>query len=204
MATQGPNIAGTGADAGFGGGSATWASPGNITADDGSIATASLTSGAGSASTYLVASNFGFSIPAGATIDGVFCEAEVRARNAADDAYFSTQLLCGSGTGGSSNGTMASDLIAATYTVYTNGSSTDKWLIASELTPTNINDSAFAFRFYVAMQAIEQDIQVDFVRITVYYTEASGGGNFFALLRKLWNWWKGPKCQVSTWRPATV
>lgn len=73
MATAGPNNAGTGADDSSIGSSA-WSLPGNITADDNSLSQA-----AGSTATspttltthYLKATNFGFAIPAGATINGI-------------------------------------------------------------------------------------------------------------------------------------
>jgi len=173
MATAGPNIAGTGTNGGFGG--VSWTDPGNITADDATRASVWLTTGTPE-SDYLVASNFGFSIPAGAAIDGVLVEVEARARTSPDDAYFSSpQLLSGGFTGSSGTGTVNSDLIAATDTIYTNGGSTDKWTIPTHLTPTNVNDSSFGYRLRVAVQTIDQDVQVDQVRITVYYTEASGG-----------------------------
>ena len=173
MATAGPNIAGTGANGGFGG--VSWIDPGNITADDATRASVTLTTGTPE-SDYLVASNFGFSIPAGAAIDGVLVEAEARTRTSPDDAYFSAkQLLSGGFTGSSGTGTMNSDLLGTTDAIYTNGGATDKWTIPTYLTPTNVNDSSFGFRFSVGVQTIDQDVQVDQVRITVYYTEASGG-----------------------------
>jgi len=68
MATQGPNDPGTiVSDPTVG--ISEWANPGNASADDGANASASL--GAGAQTEYLLATNFGFSIPSGATIDGI-------------------------------------------------------------------------------------------------------------------------------------
>jgi hypothetical protein len=66
MSVAGPTIAGTGADGG--GVNVAWVNPGNITANDGSFATAALNA---SFSNELKATNFNFAIPAGATIISV-------------------------------------------------------------------------------------------------------------------------------------
>lgn len=65
--TVGPNIAGTGADGG--GVNVAWVNPGNVTANDSVFATAALN--VGLHTNELLATNFGFAIPAGATINGI-------------------------------------------------------------------------------------------------------------------------------------
>ena len=65
--TVGPNSPGTGTNVVVGG--TAWSNPGNITASDNSYASVSLTFFA--TSDALVATNFGFSIPGTATIDGI-------------------------------------------------------------------------------------------------------------------------------------
>src|SRR4051812_31719459 len=73
MPTQGPRSPGTGAeDTSYG--TITWSNPGNILASDNSRATAAL--GSTQLTHYLKASNFGFTIPAGATILGILVEIE--------------------------------------------------------------------------------------------------------------------------------
>ena len=62
MAVQGPTICGTGTD---GGGPNAWASPGNITQNDGSFASVTIAS---ATSNELKATGYGFNIPAGATV----------------------------------------------------------------------------------------------------------------------------------------
>ncbi len=66
--TAGPRNAGAGATSGSGTG---WTNPGGITADDTSYATVGVSSWSGSTSEYLQGTNYGFNIPAGATIDGI-------------------------------------------------------------------------------------------------------------------------------------
>lgn len=72
--TLGPNGTGTGADDASVG-TITWSNPGNITASDNTYAT-NLTGCITSVSHYLKATNFGFSVPAGATITGITVEIE--------------------------------------------------------------------------------------------------------------------------------
>ena len=68
MSVAGPTIAGTGADGG--GVNTAWSNPGNITANDGAVASAPL-SGFGIVTNELLAKQFGFNIPAGATVSSV-------------------------------------------------------------------------------------------------------------------------------------
>ncbi len=68
--TAGPTSPGTGADdAAIG--TRTWSNPGNITSSNNTYATATSSGGGNSTTHYLKATNFGFSIPSGATIDGI-------------------------------------------------------------------------------------------------------------------------------------
>jgi hypothetical protein len=67
MSTAGPTIAGTGAD---GGGAVAWSNPGNITANDTTYAVAAVNNAAPT-SNELLATNFGFALPAGAVVSSV-------------------------------------------------------------------------------------------------------------------------------------
>lgn len=74
--TSGPNSAGTGAnDTSFG--SLAWTNPANATSSNNVYATRALSSSTDS--NYLKATNFGFSIPSGATINGITVEIERKA-----------------------------------------------------------------------------------------------------------------------------
>lgn len=77
-------MAGTGAD--DGGGGASWSNPGRITADDGSF-TESVMTGVVTTSNILRASNFGFSIPSGATITGVTANINAHQSAGSDTSY---------------------------------------------------------------------------------------------------------------------
>ena len=84
----GPNMCGSGASLGGPpGAGAAWSNPGYIAAS-GAATSAALNC----YSNYLSASNFGFAIPAGATIYGVFVEASLKAQYASQDNDYSVNL----------------------------------------------------------------------------------------------------------------
>lgn len=175
MASQGPNAAGAGADDASIGTTA-WVNPGNITASDDSRATASL------ATTtvfthYLVASVFGFSIPVGSTIDGIVVEIERSSFAAVASAKDNAIRIVKGGSIGSTDKSSAStwpnnnaDAIA-TY-----GTSSDLW--GKTWTASDINDSTFGMAISAKGNntKVPGKPQVDFIRITVYYTAPAGGG----------------------------
>ena len=76
MATAGPNSTGTVvSDSTVG--TEVWSNPSNATASDDSRATCTIGTGSGTVGEYLKCTNFGFSIPAGSTIDGITVEVEM-------------------------------------------------------------------------------------------------------------------------------
>ncbi|MBA7565729.1 hypothetical protein ES708_07414 [subsurface metagenome] len=141
-----------------------WLTPANVGADD--TAYAEITDknfDSGIYSYRLDATNFGFTIPDGATIDGIVVEFE-RSGAKTDDAL--VQLIVGGIPSGNNNS------VGATWpvgdTIVTFGSSTDLWGLT--LTAADI----MAITFGVAVAAIGNSNnaipQIDFLRITVHYT----------------------------------
>ena len=118
----------------------------------------------------LIAHNFTFGIPAGATIDGV--EVEVERRCFAGSAIDSTIRL--RSTSGTLMGENKGDGTAwpGTATIRTYGGPTDKW--GATLTPAVVNSSAFGVFVSCQATAADTDVGVDFVRMTIYYTESGG------------------------------
>lgn len=174
MASQGPRFAGTGAtlaNAGTSENSDAWVNPGNISADDGSEATiTAATYDSPDISELLVVSNFGFSIPEGSAIDGIVVEIE--RRNSAGAASDNRVQLARGTTFASLVGTNKADLPTDWPTataVATYGSATDTW--SAGLTYADVNSSSFAVMLSVQADAANTDIQVDFIRVTVHYTE---------------------------------
>lgn len=145
-----------------------WVSPTNVGADDGT--TASITAASYDSpdiSQRLHAAGFGFTIPAGSTIDGIVVEIERNnAAGAASDNR--VQLLDAAGAlVGDNKADTALDW-PATLTVATYGGAADTW----NATPTvaMVNDPDFGVSLSVQADAANTDIAVDFIRMTIHYT----------------------------------
>lgn len=180
MASEGPRSGGTFAnDATVG--TVDWSGPSNASASDNSYATSgSGTDPAGITTKYLKATNFGFSIPGGATIDGILVEVEGKHVSATgSDTTSGVKLVKADGTFGIGNKTGGSWTTTDTYRSF--GGASDLW--SNSWTPADINDADFGvgisrtlFREDAATQTVSS---IDHIRITVYYTEAGGGPNWF-------------------------
>lgn len=172
MASQGPRSAGAGANQ-TGVGTVAWSFTGNIVADDGSSASSgTLTSGA--QTNYLVASTFGFSIPAGSTIDGIVVEIKRSDLSSSDNIRDNRIRIVKGGsiqTTDKATATAWPASFAPSYASY--GGSSDLWGTAWTAEDVNAND------FGVAISARSLSVKgfrsaaVDHVRITVYYTEGT-------------------------------
>lgn len=177
--STGPNSPGTTADD-SGVGTVTWTDHANITSSNNGYATAVIPA-VDTITHYLKATNFGFSIPAGATIDGVVVEwerkdADLGGANAKDNAI---RIVKG-GTIGATDKSSASTWPASdAYASY--GSSSDLW--GETLTESDIESSTFgaALSARNVVTSSSSNPYVDHVRITVYYTEAtvSVGGTVY-------------------------
>lgn len=176
MASQGPNFPDSGAslsNAGTSENAEAWVNPGNITADDSSEAViTAATYDSPDISQILVASDFDFTIPTGATIDGIVVE--IMRRNSAGAASDNRVQLA--------TGTTFADLVGdnkadtaldwpTTEANKTYGSSSDTW--NAGLTVSQINAVGFAVFLSVQADAANTDIQVDHIKVTVHYTPAA-------------------------------
>jgi hypothetical protein len=152
FAGTGENLAGIGATA--------WTNPGNIVSDNATDATNN-----GSSSNYLVARNYGLSVPGAATITGITVRIELSEHSPGSETLNArlqdeNGALIGSGKTASVTGT--------TKTVYTYGSTSDLW--GATLTPAIVNDADFGVRFWFTTS---HDIRVDYVTLAVEYTEGT-------------------------------
>lgn len=163
MATTGAKLPGSGTSVARSTATA-WTNPGNITANDGT--TASISSGS-TGSAYLVASNFGFSIPAGSVINGITVVFEA-AESATGSETVSAQLQDDTAT---LQGSVLTQSINGTgLTNYTYGGSANLW--GSTLTVAQINDPDFGVRFWFTTT---HAMTVDTVTMEVTYTEPVSG-----------------------------
>lgn len=165
--TAGPNNAGTGSNVN-GPGTITWSNPGNMTTTGSPYATATLTTRA--TSEYLQGTNYGFTIPANATIDGISVSITRRSSSNAGGNSINdvTVRLLKAGVLSGNNKATTTDwptsLGTANY-----GSETDLW--GTTWTPDQINASNFG----VALSAFNQSsyssrtATVDGIQVTLLF-----------------------------------
>jgi hypothetical protein len=118
--------------------------------------------------------NFGFTIPSGATIDGITVEIQ-RKSSGTQTSDFLVQLYKGGTLVGSDKASATAyttSLVTASY-----GGASDLW--GTTWTYSDINGSTFG----VALQcqyggASTRTASVDFIRVTVDYTESGGGSTY--------------------------
>lgn len=171
MASEGPNSPGTVVnDTGVG--SVAWSNPSQADTSDGLYATASVIA---SQSNYLKATNFGFALPVGATVVGVVPEFQRKWNGVGPAAPTDTEtkLVKGGTVQGDNKSAGASWSTTEAYVSF--GGASDLWGLA--LTRDDVNASDFG----VVISATGgggagSAIQVNHVRMTVYYTEAAPAG----------------------------
>ena len=174
MASQGPNSPITGAnDTAVG--TAAWTAPATIVSSNNAGAAVSI-GGSGTVTTnYIKATNFGFSIPSGVTIDGIIVEIERKQSTAAEglckDA--TVKLVKGGTVSGNNNADTSTNWPTAdAYKTY--GSSSDLWGLS--WTDSDINAANFGVVLSATITIDPKDgagIYVDHIRITVHYSTAS-------------------------------
>src|SRR5690606_25457729 len=150
-------------------GTINWNNPGNIVAND--AANASLTLNAGVTSRYLVASNFGFTIPTSAIITGVQVDIDKVATGGtlslADVRDNIVRLAVGGAPVGSNLAVNAK--WPTSFTIVGYGGATNLW--GTTLTPAQVNATNFGVYLAITNQGlVSSTAQVDFIRVTIYYT----------------------------------
>jgi hypothetical protein len=166
--SQGPNACGTAANVVSGPGN-NWVNPTNIEINDGNPASVFLNAIAISQS--LQGTNFGFGIPANATINGI----TVVIKKSSFDGNiedFQVKLIKGgslSGTDKANTGTEV--VIGGGFSNFTYGGPADMW--GNTFTPADINASNFGIG-YRAQAPSPSGVDVDFVSIIVTFTVPVG------------------------------
>lgn len=163
MPTQGPSPPATAANVTFG--TISWTNPDGAKAAGGSPASAV---SAGGNTDWLSLTNFGFTVPGGATITDV--SVTVNVRDTVGASPEGVIVLTKDGTtvsGGSVSGIIPGaygDLIAG-------GDPVGYW--ATTLTAAEVNASTFGTMFRAASLASGNNVDVDYVTVTVTYTGGS-------------------------------
>lgn len=161
MANTGNILPGTGENNAATGGTG-WTGPTNIVSDNATDATCN----AAASSQYLVARNFGFTLPAGAVIGGVLVRVEASEHSGGTEPLLA-QLQDASGAliGNEKTTSNEGSISGTTKAVYTYGSTSDVW--GATLTQAIVNDADFGVRFRFNSA---HDVRVDFVTIAIEYT----------------------------------
>lgn len=168
MASQGPLSPGTLADDSAVGTTA-WTSPSNAGASDDSYTTANLTDNA--STHYLKATNHAFTVPAGATINGIVVEAEVKAGSASTVIDGPIKLVKAGSVVGTDKARGGSTFWPTSDAYQTWGSSSDLW--GTTWTVADVNASNFGAVISGVKSGAGSTGSVDHIRITVHYTLAS-------------------------------
>lgn len=164
MATEGPNSPGTVvSDNSYG--NNTWSNPGNAAASDDTRADAATFM---DSTEYLKATNFGFSIPSGATVDGIEVFIERRDINNPGGSMDDRVRIVKGGTVGSTDKADGATEWPTTDGTATYGSSSDKW--GETWTRTDINATDFGMVLASTDGGGSGAPEVDHISITVHYT----------------------------------
>lgn len=178
MASSGPLYPATTADDSSIG-TRTWSSPNNAQADDSSYASASNLAAAAD-SHYLKCTNYSFSIPSGATINGIVVEVKKGAAGVGDVVLDKAIRLVKGGTIQTTDKSSGSNWSDSSHVYATYGSSSDLW--GATWTDTDINASNFGAAIAATLSSSHATAEVDAVRITVYYTVAGAADSGFFLV----------------------
>lgn len=150
---------------------ATWTNINNIKVDDGAFATVSVLHGATSSTAQ--GTNFGFAIPATATINGILVE--IKGFVTGGGSGFGGNTVAQLVKAGAAVGSTVFNSLSGSSAYIAFGSSTFLW--GSTWAPADINASNFGVNFIVKNPSLvgTAAFSVDAVRITVFYTDTSTG-----------------------------
>jgi len=175
MASQGPNSFSTYTSNNSNGGTYTWTNINNISSSDDNYGYSAV--GPGGASYQMLLTGFGFSIPSGATINGITASIErKKTGNAGSSIKDSLIKLI---KGGVVSGTDKKSGLnwPTTETVATYGGSSDLWGLT--LTHTDVNDANFGIAVAISCFGAKFPAtgNIDLITLTVDYTTGGGGGS---------------------------
>jgi hypothetical protein len=163
MASIGPLSPGTVVDSADVG-TVSWSNPDNAKVSDNTYAVNVLSY---NLSHYLKATNFGFSIPSWATIDGIKVEVEGKVNTVGNKV-----ISCKLQKNNSGVGSIKINSNISTEDAYHDfGSSSDMW--GESWSPSDINNSGFGVSYLFNSSTFGVIVYIDHIRITVYYTEAT-------------------------------
>lgn len=160
-ADAGPNSPGTLSGTG-------WTNPSNAASNNNSFATVAGSGPPGTKTNYLLASNFGFSIPATATILAVRMEIEFVDGSGNDGQLTDCQLL----KAGVASGSVKTGNVNSAGTGYATAGNLTNDLWGATLTPADVNHSGFGVQVrFEDISGEGYSFSVDHIRLTVHYED---------------------------------
>lgn len=172
MASQGPNNPTSAVNDGT---FVDWTNPTNVYSSNDSYTTVAAAARRRVDTSALLVTGFGFTIPAGSTINGIQVDVERKKSTSAAGTSCSDSLISLTKDGSSNTGSTADTNAWPTTEAYqTFGDATDLW--STTWTVAEINDANFGFMFsavLIGSSTTGITASVDHVRITVHYTEAA-------------------------------
>lgn len=169
MPSQGPNLPDSGAN-NTGAGQTAWVAASSITGDDGFEASATLSGS--NTSNYLVGTDFDFTIPIGATIDGILVEWKRRSTlTTAEVKDVEVRLWVDGAASGNDKADTVNPWPAPTLTLISYGGATDTWGLT--LTPEQVNATTFGAAIRAQRVDTIGNARVGHVQITIFYTEGA-------------------------------
>jgi hypothetical protein len=173
MASSGPNSAGTGANVtGIGTIAWTGATTGVQTQGDSNLASAALFAST-PYTNYLQATNFGFSIPTGATIDGIVAEVYRYATSSGNVKDNAVKIVKGGAIQTTDLKSASAWPLSGAYASY--GGASNLWGTTWAASDINASNFGVALAAWFDFFGGGDTPTVDHVRLTVYYTAAAGG-----------------------------
>ncbi|MFC1913552.1 hypothetical protein ACFLX7_05130 [Chloroflexota bacterium] len=149
---------------------APWLTPTNAGADDSTTTNVGISALDKEPTEQLDATDFGFAIPLGSTIDGIVLEYDRFSPDVGADVTDTLVQLRHAGALVGINKAAGAGW-ATTETIVTFGTSSDVW--GTTLTAAQINESTFGVSVVATTITNNSQAEIDFLRITVYYTPAA-------------------------------
>lgn len=152
-------------------GDTAWSSPDNAKTLN-SVYTMISVSTSNATSNYLKATNFGFSITAGSTINGILVQSYEDTGSTAGVTGTVVKIIKADASLGTTNKARGAWADSPAY--YDYGANNDLW--GESWTAENINDIDFGVAMAVSVVKYFNTAYIDHIKITITYTEGAGGG----------------------------
>ena len=150
-------------------GTAIWNFPERAATQDGTFAIADL--GQSAISHYLVATNFGFALPVGATINGIVVEILRQENDLLDNIFDNAVRLVVGGNISSTDRSSSTEWNVNEVNYVSYGSSTDLWGETPSRGNVVASDFGVALSAKATLGLLLTEAEVDHIRMTVYYTD---------------------------------